>query len=428
MAQSPGQYFARRVTSRIVMDGSENILLCCEQYPPSVGGVQEVMRQIAERLAAMGHRVTVATSRHPERGQDVIRNGVRVVSFAISGNAVKGLSGDIGEYQSFLSNSDFDAILIKAAQQWTFDACVSILDELRARKTFIPCGFSALQNPDYAEYFAQMPLWLKKFDALIFYSNAYQDIDFARKNGLQHLHVVPNGVDEREFFEADAPVQQDRLGVPPESLLLLSVGTLIVAKGHWEVIKAYRKANLRKPSCLVINGNSPKEFLPRKIARSIRDIFQGYLPLGILIAWVNVGSRINGAQKTIRLVDLSRERLVALYKLSDVFVFASHIEYSPLVLFEAAAAGTPFISSDVGNAREIAAWTGVGKVIGGRTCGSNGAACDSQEALARQLEIECNIIVKYPANEMSRRFNESGLTWGQIAIKYWVIMRGSSIA
>ena len=141
-----------------------------------------------------------------------------------------------------------------------------------------------------------------------------------------------------------------------------------------------------------------------------------------------MGSRINGAQKTIRLVDLSRERLVALYKLSDVFVFASHIEYSPLVLFEAAAAGTPFISSDVGNAREIAAWTGVGKVIGGRTCGSNGAACDSQEALARQLEIECNIIVKYPANEMSRRFNESGLTWGQIAIKYWVIMRGSSIA
>ena len=121
MAQSPGQYFARRVTSRIVMDGPENILLCCEQYPPSVGGVQEVMRQIAERLAAMGHRVTVATSRHPERGQDVIRNGVRIVSFAVSGNAVKGLSGDIGEYQSFLRNSDFDAILIKAAQQWTFD-------------------------------------------------------------------------------------------------------------------------------------------------------------------------------------------------------------------------------------------------------------------------------------------------------------------
>ena len=237
---------------------------------------------------------------------------------------------------------------------------------------------------------------------------------------MQHLHVVPNGVDEREFFEADAPVQQDRLGVPPESLLLLSVGTLIVAKGHWEVIKAYRKANLQKPSCLVINGNSPKEFLPRKIARSIRDIFRGYLPLGILIAWVNVGSRINGAQKTIRLVDLSRERLVALYKLSDVFVFASHIEYSPLVLFEAAAAGTPFISSDVGNAREIAAWTGVGSII---ACAQHakGSVCQIDiGSLALELE-SCAMRGQISPLTRAKHLNEycnSGLFWKDIVPTY----------
>lgn len=45
---------------------------------------------------------------------------------------------------------------------------------------------------------------------------------------------------------------------------------------------------------------------------------------------------------------------------ADLFVFASRIEYSPLVLFEAAAAGTPFLTVPVGNADEIVRWTGGG--------------------------------------------------------------------
>ena len=39
--------------------GKLSILLACEFYAPSVGGVQEVMRQIAERLVDRGHSVIV---------------------------------------------------------------------------------------------------------------------------------------------------------------------------------------------------------------------------------------------------------------------------------------------------------------------------------------------------------------------------------
>jgi len=45
-----------------------------------------------------------------------------------------------------------------------------------------------------------------------------------------------------------------------------------------------------------------------------------------------------------------------------MFVFASKIEYSPLVLFEAAASGLPFLTTPVGNAREIAGWTQCGRI------------------------------------------------------------------
>ncbi|MBB3943999.1 glycosyltransferase involved in cell wall biosynthesis [Sphingorhabdus rigui] len=410
------------------MHQPQNILLCCEQYPPSIGGVQEVMRQIAERLAAMGHQVTVATSQHPDRAFDVIRNGVRVVSFDISGNAVKGMTGDIGKYQKFLRESDFDAILIKAAQQWSFDACVNVLNDLRARKTFIPCGFSALHDPKYTEYYAEMPNWLKKFDALIFYSNTYHDIQFARQHGLDQLHVVPNGVDEREFFSDNVPAAGAGLGLPNDTMLLLTVGTLIIPKGHWEVIKAYRRAIIDRPSCLVINGNRPREFLLRKIVRSIRDAARGYLPLSITIKFFNMMATIGAQQKSIKLVDLERGQLVSLYREADLFVFGSHVEYSPLVLFESAAAGTPFISNDVGNAKEIADWTGLGTVVCGETRVEMDVVAVDDTLLARQLENACNSLTKIPMDEMFQRFTDSGLTWAQIATKYWVIMKGSSVA
>jgi glycosyltransferase involved in cell wall biosynthesis len=62
------------------------------------------------------------------------------------------------------------------------------------------------------------------------------------------------------------------------------------------------------------------------------------------------------------LVDLPRSELVQAYLNSDLFVFASNVEYSPLVLYEAAAAGLPFLSVPVGNAEEIARWTDGGEI------------------------------------------------------------------
>jgi glycosyltransferase involved in cell wall biosynthesis len=75
-----------------------------------------------------------------------------------------------------------------------------------------------------------------------------------------------------------------------------------------------------------------------------------------------IAKRINAAcdNKRVLITDLPRDRLIQLFMSADLFVFASNIEYSPLVLFECAAAGTPFLTVDVGNAWEIAEMTGAG--------------------------------------------------------------------
>src|SRR5258708_36837498 len=61
-------------------------------------------------------------------------------------------------------------------------------------------------------------------------------------------------------------------------------------------------------------------------------------------------------------IDLRRPDVIRAFLESDLFVFASKVEYSPLVLFEAAAAGTPFLTVPAGNAAEIVRWTGGGQL------------------------------------------------------------------
>src|SRR5678815_2142269 len=103
------------------------ILFCCESYAPSIGGVQEVMRQVAERLVRRGHDLTVATSRCFERTYREL-NGVHIEEFSIAGNLVNGMTGKLNAYRNFVASGHFDVVMIKAAQQWTFDALWPVLD------------------------------------------------------------------------------------------------------------------------------------------------------------------------------------------------------------------------------------------------------------------------------------------------------------
>lgn len=397
------------------------LLLCCEFYHPSIGGVQEVMRQLAERFAARGHEVTVATTYLPERDFDQL-NGVAIASFRVSGNLARGLEGELDAYHRFLIESDFDAILVKAAQQWTFDAMWKVLDRLRARTVFIPCGFSGLYEPLYAEYFSRMPDILRAMHHLIFYAENYRDIQFARDHGLTHYSIVPNGASEVEFSVAPDPSFRTRHGISEDAFVFLTVGSLTGVKGHREVLQAFARVKASsRPLVLILNGNqhvspsfaqnttSPQAgetaALPppsraarvlantkawidafveagERIWRAERDSGPGEA-LALLrdMAWrvvVKSGrllrrmfrpadrelgyyiKKINAApdgKKRVLLVNLPRPEVVQAFLCADLFVFASNIEYSPLVLYEAAAAGLPFVTVPVGNSEEIARWT-----------------------------------------------------------------------
>src|SRR5207302_8673513 len=153
------------------------LVFCCEFYHPSVGGVQEVVRQVGERLVKFGHEVVVATTRLTTRSFAEL-NGVQIRESDISGNRVRGIRGQVEAYRNFIVSCGADAILINAAQQWTFDAVWPILGRIKWRMVFIPCGLSGLYEPASQRYFQELPGILRRLDRLIFHAESYRDIEF----------------------------------------------------------------------------------------------------------------------------------------------------------------------------------------------------------------------------------------------------------
>lgn len=347
-----------------------NILLCCEHFHPSVGGVQKMMHEIGLRFVMRGHNVTVATSWRADRERDSV-DGMRIRSFKVCGNAVSGMAGEIGSYQEFLVDSEFDFLLVMAAQQWTFDAMLPVLDRIRCKKLHIPCGYSGFYLRQYKDYYRGMDGHLRKFDHLIYNATDYRDINFAREKGITGIHVIPAGASELEFLNPDKGNILDELGIDQDDFIYLSVGAPAYNKGHKEILQAYLQLDVPFKTTLVLNGNYDgtgkpifRSFLrfPKETFKELARRILGRSPFNI----DRLAKRNRDPNKKILLTNLERGGVIRLFFNADLFLFASHVEYSPLVIFESMAAGLPFLSIPVGNVEEIVRWSEGGVLCSGR--------------------------------------------------------------
>ena len=117
------------------------------------------------------------------------------------------------------------------------------------------------------------------------------------------------------------------------------------------------------------------------------------------------------------LLEVPREEVLAAYKAANLFVFCSEVECSPLVLFEAAAAGTPFISTEAGNAGEIAQWTRAGVVVPSER--RNGRLSASTEDVATEIgDLWRDDRERQRRAEAGRAAWLREFTWDRIAARY----------
>jgi glycosyltransferase involved in cell wall biosynthesis len=321
------------------------ILHTCEFYHPNVGGAQVVIQEISERLAKRGHDVFVATQADPNRNYDNF-NGVGIYQFPISGNLVDGFYGPINEYLDLIRQPHWDVMMNYALLQWSMDLAMLVLPELNQVTIGSPCGLSTLYMPHCSNYYENLPLILRKYDHLVFHSSQYRDAKFAESNKIYNWSVISNGIKEQEFYAAN-PSDSFRLRhqIPTEDFLILCVANITGIKGQEDLLEVFLNAKLPESTLLFVGKNhiGSKNAIPES-----KDFID-----------------LNGIRKKVRTIELTRADVISSYFSADLFALFSEVECAPLVLYEAAAAGLPFLSTDVGNSKEIAKITGAGLIVEG---------------------------------------------------------------
>lgn len=393
------------------------ILLCCEHFYPATGGVQKMLEEIGVRLDSFGHEVTIATSFHPERKSFSHRN-LKIKSFKISGNLINGINGDREEYQNFLLNSDFDCLLVMAAQQWSLDLMLPILKDIKYKKIHIPCGYSNFYKKSHEKYYQDMKSYLPEFDSLIYNSTDYRDINFARELSLnEKINVIPAGASEFEFLEKPEINIRKELNISKNRFVFLTVGSPPFNKGHKEVVEAFELCDFPEPITVILNGDYSNSHFGKGIKGLIKKLVFPFLGRDAKSI-----QKISSGKHDIRFTNLERSKLISLFFEADLFIFASKIEYSALVLYEALAAGLPFLSVPVGNSDEVADWSNAGIICEAKKNEEGFVVVDPQVLADKIKSVYKNREDLEALGKNGRKAWEDRFNWGVISKKIEELM------
>ncbi|KAA1251344.1 glycosyltransferase family 4 protein [Mycobacterium simiae] len=327
------------------------ILMVSWEYPPVViGGLGRHVHHLSTALAAAGHDVVVLSRRpsgtdpstHPSA--DEVREGVRVIAAAHDPHEFS-FAGDMMAWTLAMGHAMIRAGLSinthTTDQTWRPDVVhahdwlvahpaialaqyydVPMVSTIHATEAGRHSGWvtGALSRQVHA-----VESWLvRESDSLITCSASMRDeITELFGPGLAEITVICNGIDAARWPFA---LRRARTG-PPE---VLYVGRLEYEKGVHDAIAALPRIRRSHPgTTLTVAGDGTQHDWLVEQARKHR----------VLKATTFVGH-------------LEHAELLAVLHRADVAIFPSHYEPFGLVALEAAAAGAPLVTSNIGGLGE----------------------------------------------------------------------------
>ena len=330
------------------------ILMVSWEYPPVVvGGLGRHVHHLATALAADGHDVVVLSRQpfgtdpasHPTA--DEVREGVRVIAAAQDPHEFD-FGTDMMAWTLAMGHAMIRAGLRLHAEGWLPDV-VHAHDWLVAHPAIALAEFfdvpmvSTIHATEAGRHSGWVSgaisrqvhaseSWLAlESDSLIACSASMADeITELFGPGLAEITVIPNGIDSTRW-----PFATRKPHTGPAELLYF--GRLEYEKGIHELIAALPRIRRTHPgTTLTIAGDGTQQ------------------------DWLVELARKHKVLKCVRFVGRAEhEQLLALLHRVDVAVLPSHYEPFGIVALEAAAAGTPLVTSNVGGLGEA--------VIDGRT-------------------------------------------------------------
>ena len=322
------------------------ILMVSWEYPPVIiGGLGRHVYQLATALAADGHDVVVLSRQHAGTDPasapttDELRDGVRVIAAAHDPHEFD-FGTDMMAWTLAMGHAMIRAGLrlrgnwvpdVVHAHDWLvahpavalaefFD--VPMVSTIHATEAGRHSGW--VSGPISRQVHAVESWLARESDALIACSTSMSDeVTELFGPGLAEISVIPNGIDSGRW-----PFAQRRPhDGPPE---LLYFGRLEYEKGVHEAIAALPRIRRAHPgTTLTIAGDGTQERWLVEVARKHK-----------VLRAVRFAGRAD------------HDGLLRLLHRADLAVLPSHYEPFGIVALEAASAGTPLVTSNVGGLGE----------------------------------------------------------------------------
>lgn len=293
--------------------------------PWEVGGLERVVSALASGHGALGHRVAVAVVHEPMPSahpfvRSLMGRGVEVVPIPVAP-------------RSYFAERDAIAGVCHRLRPDVFHTHgyrADVIDAGVARRLGIPTvttvhGFTG--GGWKGRLYERIQRWaFHRFAAVIAVSEPLCDVlvrDGVRRN---RVHLIQNAWDGTVAF-VDRQAARQALGVPIEGIRIGWVGRISHEKGPDVVIDALALlSDARIALSIVGDGDARVAAEARAAALGIAD----------RITWHGMV-----------------HEAASLFRAFDVFVLSSRTEGTPIVLFEAMAAGVPIVATAVGGVPDV---------------------------------------------------------------------------
>ena len=317
------------------------ICLVTHFFPPHIGGIEKVVEEQGKRLSKLGYQVSVLTSKTHKQNEHGIE-GIHVFPYPVLSLAERvGLPYPVPLFKAYKIFTEVirkcDIVHVHGHPYISSYIACKIAKKykkpliLTQHNTFIDFQ-SWLNIVEHLNDWVVGRMVLKDADKVITVSR--KTMEYVLKLGADKskTSVMYNGVDQNFFYPMNKEKSRDKLGLPENKMLILTVRRLVYKNGLDTLIESASLLARDFPNLLfIVIGNGPDR---KFITNRIRQL---------------------GVNDNVRLAGFVPEELLPLYyNAADYFVIPSSSgEGLPMVLLEAMACGLPVIATTVGGTPEI---------------------------------------------------------------------------
>lgn len=320
-------------------------------YYPETSGVPIVVQYLAEGLYKRGHEVEVVTRKNGQSlASEEIYNGVKITRFECGQNLFKRNIGDCEGFIQHIINTVRDVLIMECVQCHTTDILLPYLKYMNCKVVLHSHGGPGIHQKMFRwdtniihsignthnwfrwkrYYKSILPSFSKDIDAVLCLSLCASDLHYMKKY-MKRVEILENAANDIFFDEYKQSQDFSSVLNIKTKKYILCIANYIPNKGQLDIVKAF--ANIKdKNYALVCIGSSKNEYYER-VLNEVNRISHNY------------GKEIH------LLTGIDREYFPSIISHASLFVMGSEHEEYPVSLIEAMACGTPFVSTDAGNAR-----------------------------------------------------------------------------